>query len=528
MAINLTCVAADSVDEILDVRLAKAQLAYLHGNIELANRYLRKNLTNKKFHLNTYLFLGSTYRKIGFPTKALKVYYQAVGRSHGNRLLQDGNLKEVENSFNTYTIPDNDALAIYFLIATTYFDMFKAQPDKNYQSKLGNLAVKYFTICSHYDYKTTESKYHVGLINQTHGLHNKSIADFLESLESNTADPKKDGTVELMFSGSLATKGQYDAATIYLRKVYLSAYDSAIKRYAENYLDELGNTFSAFVVGTDLGTDNNVEKRTNTQLTNDPTINTSLYNTFSADALFSQGFAKYWKIKLQGNYENISYWESRLHSSDRREVGGTVTLQYDNILKSLAKLSYSESMEYYMDFTRDRYSKLYKRRELVPSYYHTLKSGTISYQLIGGQRTHYIDRTATTTDEMGVGLSYVPFENSKYFSPSYSVIYKQIEELGDTPTTNMTHLSFSNHFQFLSKFSTFFFWDYQIYSNPVAEFNYHLSKMSAIITYATPVQGLSLQGKIYYETTNYDGWILSSTDNKISQWKESIGLSYTL
>ena len=521
--------SADSLDEILDVRLAKAQLAYSNKNTGAANAYLRKNLLSKRFHMKTYLFLADSFRNLAAYSKAMKVYYVAIKRLHGKHLLEAGDQEALDYALEKFPRPNWSAISLYFKVGETYFEMARKTGSKKYQKKLYALTLKYFQICTYYKFEVERSNHYVGQAHQQFGQKEDAIVSFMESKKALNRHFSKGKGNDLLLGDTLATRGEYDSANMYLRSVYLSPLSStALKRYAEEYLNHLYERYFVFVGSYDFGLKSNIARLTNLAKKDRETVNDGPFSELAISGLFSEGFAKYWKAVVSGDYSNLNYMDDMLTSDERRTFDWQFTLQYDNILKSLLKLSYKENIQYAKNRENRKYHKLAKNKKVKAAYYHAFSSGTASIFLSYGKQKYLMLSPDYLTQLYGLGLSYVPYYTNKYFAPSYAIEFEKESNESGTGEGLLTKLSFANHFDYSEAVSSFLFYDYSIYSTDNDDTSYHSAKLVYYITYATKIKRLALHGKITNIVSNYDSWSYGSPDYQIVEWIGQVGLSFTL
>jgi hypothetical protein len=508
--------------EIQEVRLAKAELAIADGKTDQAIQLLLQNLSNKDFHRESFLTLADLYLKKNQPAKALRLYHFIIKKLHGKTLLEIKDKEVLLEKLKTMPPPAPEALETYFQIGQTFYSIYDNQEyPENLQQKMLKLAEKYLLITKHYNFALAESQYLLGIIQNKLSSYQESIQNFIDAKElfdamSTPEEPvseNTDKTLHLYLADSLIKEGFRDAGTMFLKSIVSQGNaDDGMKAYAQNYLTSLSAHFffATFTYGTYYNT--NINSLTNVQEDN---FDRDFATTYVKNADWvtsknvsffysSERWADHYNFQVNVEYNEDDTVNRELAYRDSRTFSGRATLKYDNLIKSIAKISYGMQNSQIKDTAGGPFYRYSTKHIINPEYLHTLKRGTINYKGIWEYSDLY---NFTSTTDTGLLITYTPFLKNRFFAPSYSLGYRDEGEV-TSPSSTVWQLSTSNHFNINSRISLFFNVSYDISNNPSDTIaSYKKWDLSTYATYLIPkIDALSLNSYITKSyTSNNDG-----------------------
>jgi hypothetical protein len=508
--------------EIQEVRLAKAELAITDGKTEQAIQLLLQNLSNKDFHRDSFLTLADLYLKKNQPAKALRLYHFIIKKLHGKALLD---IKEKEILLKQLLItppPSTEALETYFQMGQTFYSIYdRPEYPESLQSNMLKLAEKYLLITKHYNFALAESQYLLGIIQNKLSSYQESIQNFIDAKElfdamSTPEEPvseNTDKTLHLYLADSLIKEGFRDAGTMFLKSIVSQGNaDEGMKAYAQNYLTTLSAHFffATFTYGSYYNS--NINSLDNVQINDFDRDFAATY--VKNDDLFwsknvsffysSERWADHYNFQVNVEYNQDDAMNRALGYRDSRTFSGRMTLKYDNLIKSIAKLSYGMQNSQIKDTAGGPFYRYSTKHIINPEYLHTLKRGTINYKGIWEYSDFY---NFTSTTDTGLLITYTPFLKNRFFAPSYSLAYRNEGEI-NAPDSTAWELSTSNHFNINSRLSLFFNVSYDINNNPSDTIDsFKKWDLSVYGTYMIPkIDALSLNSYLTKSyTSNNDG-----------------------
>jgi hypothetical protein len=475
-----------SVEELQELNLAKAELALVDGNQKKAFKIIQRNLIKKHFHLASYQFLIDLYLKNEKYSKAFKVYYFLIKRLHSNRILIAGDRKALNFAYKKAPKPKPEALSLYEEIARKYFELHEREIFKNKRRPLFmlNMATKYFEVLIHYKYNIGEARYYLGLINKSKKNYGEAITNFLEARDVFAKEQGTEGvTQELDFlvGDTLIQTGLTDAGSLFLQSVYLrGTKGSSLRDYAQQYIESLYSQ-DLFIYSLSYG----MTRKGNAHSLSDEEI-----ESFDADFKESLGsvsdtsqdltLSAFYNSKQQNHFQYIAsaYYATNEHSEnlvsiqDSQAYGVSAELRYDNLIKSLVRLSYSLGKVSTRPEAGAAYESLSTSHTFTLSYGHLLKSGLITYR-IPFSFTSVSSENSNDTSYFGLNLSFVPYTNTKYFKPSYTLVVNSNNE-GEEGISRSLEInpSITNHFQIDDYRSIFLTGGFTYYRNSDETYGY--------------------------------------------------------
>jgi len=509
---------AAQISEIQEVRLAKAELAIADGKTDQAIQLLVLNLSNKDFHRESFLTLADLYIKKEQPAKALRLYHFIIKRIHGKVLLNISDKDVLIKKLKTLEMPSSEALETYFQMGQIFYSIYdRPEYPEKLQTNLLKLAEKYLLITKHFTFATAESLYLLGIIQNKLSSYQESIKSFIDAKElfdsmSTPEEPvseNTDKTLHLYLADSLIKEGFRDAGTMFLKSIISqNNADDGMKTYAQNYLSSLSAHFffATFTFGSFYNS--NINSLDNEQEANFDRDYAAKYiknddRFWSKNVSFfysSERWAEHYNMQVNMEYNQDDAVNRQLGYRDGRSFSGNVTLKYDNLIKSMAKISYGMQVSHIKDTSGAPFHRYSTKQKLNPEYVHTLKKGTISYKGIWEYLDYY--NGANTTDA-GLLMTYTPFLKNRFFAPSYSITYRNEGEVA-APDSTSWELATSNHFNVNQRLSLFFNIAYDINNNPSDTIDsYKEWSLSLYSTYLIPkIDALSLNSYLTKTMTN--------------------------
>lgn len=460
-------------EAMTEVRYAQAELALLDQQPMEALRLLKENLKPGELHMPSYQLLINIYLSQGENAKAFKVMYFLVRRLHpvdGTRILGLGYVDNIREHLSEISPPRREALELYFMIAQQYYRLAEQGKFTNeYRAQLYELSAKYFLICDYYKYSLPQTNYFLGVVQSRRRQHQDAITRLIEAKElfakdDFEGDKPSAQNINFLIADNLVREGYRDAGTLYLNSIYLEPEaDESLRQYSKSYLDNLAANFSLISVGLSYNIRQNPYRFQDTFLENYTQFQEILGEKNGASVAKSAGYffssKRYGHMvySFRANLREDLYNDSLHWRLDSRLLTGALELKYDNLRRSLLKVSYTHTHI----MTRPDEDKDFKSSStdhaLNIEYVHTLKRGTLSYRLPLSLRER---KNLEDLMTKGLGLSYVPFYRTRWLAPSFSLDYSLAEESDDVRDTRRLRGSISNHIRFSQIVSTFIFASY--------------------------------------------------------------------
>lgn len=464
-----------------ELRLAKAELALSQGKDRFALYLVTQNITHKSFHLDSYLFLANYYLERRSVTKAFRIYHYVIKKLHpkgGKRLLKAANVNTVEQEFKTINIPSQDALAIYYTLGQTYFDLEgKAVFSQKFSKQLLLNSKKYFTITRHYNFQRGDSNFFLGSINSRlnkfgEAINNLSTAK--ELYEEEQRDTKEDRSTELqninfMLADALIREGHTDSGAIFLKGLYQNpTASSSLKEYANSYLDALSTVYKIVTLSLGYTYDTNTHSLTDTEREN---FDDYRGTYVSEDALyFTKNFNYFYSSAKQENYSYIFFVDAteqtlddeRKYFLESRYFTVGTTLKWDTTLRLIFKTGYAYSKFLVKSSRQGGFETDSDVHEITPEVVRTTKYGTLSLK---APLSLTIKSDAENSLTKGINFFFNPFWKNQYVTPTFSLTYNLYDDPSTDQTSKQFQISSSNHLVFVKNLSTFLTFTYGSYSN---------------------------------------------------------------
>lgn len=498
-----------------------------------AFRLIKKNLDKDHFHKSTYYFLARLHLEKGRYSKAMRVYYYIIKKVHpidGKKIILQKNIDSLNSLLKSISVPSAEALEVYMEVGKSYYAIAESFDDnKGFQKQLYLHAYKFFRVCERFRFDLASSKYFLGLTSSKLENHQEAIQNFYsakDELTKNKADKEDIRNINYLLADSLIRDGHTEAGMIYLKSISLDPKaETSLKQFANLYIRGITVPYFTFKLGLDYNYKSNANSLTNTQI---ETLDPTLYGSKSGssidkrlDLLFSSKRVGNFSFISSVNFNDESYKEPTLTRLNERVYGGALSVKYDNFDKSLLRLGIDYEQTYNPIDEESGFKKSNTVTELTLEYIHNLKAGTLSYQV----PIELIDLEFESEARLNKSfiLSFTPFWNTIYFSPSYSVGLAAIDE-GESSETDSTELTFtaSNYTTFNRVFTLFAYASFISNSNEEPDLAYNEFNISAYLSYRfKKLSGLSLD----FDATQ--SIKTSKSSEKTNTLETSLGLTYT-
>ncbi|MDH5581261.1 MAG: hypothetical protein OEY33_05095 [Bdellovibrionales bacterium] len=473
-------VAASSESEdnrgMQELRLAKAELALSQGKDRFALYLVGRNLSQKNFHLDSYLFLASYYLKERRVAKAFRVYHYVIKKLHpkgGKRLLRAANVATVKMEFETVNRPSDEALAIYYTLGQTYVDIEeKGYFSQKFTRQLLLNAKKYFTITNHYDFQKSDSNFFLGSVNSRlekygEAISNLTMAKELYEDEENTGEQRSTEiqNINFLLADALIKEGHTDSGAIFLKSLYLSpGVSSSLKEYANSYLDALSTVYKIVTISLGYTYDNNVN-----QLSDEDRENFDELRGFyvAEDALFfTKNFNYFYSSEKKGRFSYVFFVDAteqtvndeRKYSLENRVLTLASTLKWETVHHLIFKTSYSFTRLFNKESRQGGFNRDSDLHEISPELVWSTNSGTvglkvpITYEIKKGE--------SLSLSKKGVNFNFNPFWKNPYITPTFNLSYNLYEDPSTDEQSKQTVFSASNHLVFIKNLSAFLTFSY--------------------------------------------------------------------
>jgi tetratricopeptide (TPR) repeat protein len=522
-------VQAASVEELQEIRFAKAELALHDKQLSVARRLLAQNLVENPLHLPSFLLYANLYRQDGEQLSALKVYYFLIKRLHGPWLVVPGKHKKA------FVPPRPEALEVYYLIASSYLEMALGNSvSKENQEKIEVMAEKYLRLCIEWNYKEADANLFLARLRSKQQRPDKALPLFLEArkLYVDAGDSAEDiQRLDILLSETLLQQGQLDAATLFLRSVYLSPDASpSLKQYASAYLEAFKGRYAQASVSYSLRNYSNAHSL-DTE-TFDGFDDNEFYKEYygkkagttasiGANLFVTSSLGKHSSGLAIFSFVNEKAQDTLLALRDSRLLALGFEYKYDNFEKSIFRLKYTFSSSATKSSLTSPLSTSSTYQSISPQFTYALSSGTITYALPFSS-THY-HSSGEDLKTLGTEITYSLYPKGKWLSPSLSLGYAPLsEESAPVANSKRTSLSLINSSQPTDAHGLFSGLTYSQNTNADEAYDYSEISASLNYTYTIPwIRGayLSLGSSLRRKS--------SSDGRKISSDTYNAGLSYS-
>ncbi len=515
------------VKELQELRLAKAELAHSEGNDKRAMQYIKQNINQKHFHLETYLFLMDYYQEKELFIKSLRVARYLIKKMHGKSFLKMKTLKELEETAARISKPSTDSLLLYFKLGRLFYGMWQKKTfSHDFENKLFSMSLKYFSICDYYKFAPAQTSYYLAILKREDEQYNEAINHLfqLQELLEDSEDNEQKDHIDYLLADSLIREGYTDAGSIYLRSIQSSSGKySQIKEYASNYLDNISQRNNYFSMALNYGIyhNSNVHDLNNNQIKNFDSVYKNTYlrkaatmSQYGVDSIASLSVGKYWSLKFTGDFSESRAKKRDLYFTDFREWGLRIDLKYFNLIKSQLKLTFALSNREEKSLSNRDFFLFSKSHLLQLQYTHTLKKGIITYS-IPVSFSEYPQYSSTNS--YGASLSYSRYRTAPFWSPSFSAIIKKNSEYDAGTEDSLQISATASNYMLLSNNISCFLWGRLLHNqNSDQDHAYSLFSLNTNLIVLPPFSnkmtidsGISWQFIPYQNSSNISQWILS-------------------
>jgi tetratricopeptide (TPR) repeat protein len=519
---------------MLEIRFAQAELAFIDGDEQEGLRLLRENLEPGDPHIPTYRLLSRIYLTKEEFSKSFRVLYVLIRRLHPNggpTILAIQDRRDIARQLRRSAPPNREALETYFLIGSNYFRLAERPHfPAAFRGQLYELAHKYFSVTDYYRFEMPQTSYFLGVIASRRRNYQDAITRLIEARELFSKEEGEGASeqiqgINFLLGDSLIRSGYRDAGTLYLNSLYLDDdVNESLKQYSKAYLDNLASSFALITVGVTGNYRENLYRFTDSFLDDFDRFkeilgeNNGSSITRSANYLYSSRRFNHMIYTARLNFREDRQREAKHWRLDNRLLSGTFEVRYDNLKRSIVKLSYSQNHL----FTRPGEAQNFKANTQIhninPEYVHTLRKGTITYRAPITIRTR---KNSNSTRNHGLAVSYVPFYRTQWIGPSLSAEYTFVDETTHR-TTRQTRASLSNHLRPSPIWSTFAFASYSITDHELDRLSQNeltLNLFNNILLRF--IRNLSLQASVARSMAK------TKEDDKITTMTYSLGLNYS-
>ncbi|MFZ8933993.1 MAG: hypothetical protein ACO20H_13305 [Bacteriovoracaceae bacterium] len=479
----------DDIRGLQELRLAKAELALSQGKERFALYLVGKNLSQKYFHLDSYLFLANYYLDQRRVAKAFRVYHYVIKKLHpkgGKRLLRAANVSSVEKEFETINRPSEGALAIYYTLGQVYFDVEeKGLFSQKFSKQLLLNAKKYFTITNYYEFQKSDSNFFLGSLNsrlKKYGEAINNLSTAKELYEQEQADSEDDRSTEIqninfMLADALIREGHTDSGAIFLKGLYLNpSVSSSLKEYANSYLDALSTVYKIVTLSLGYTYDSNANLLSDEEREDFENLK-GIY--VSEDALFfTKNFNYFYSSEKIDNFSYVFFIDAteqtvndeRKYFLENRFLTLGSTLKWDTTHRLIFKMGYSFTRFLDKESRQGGFRTDSDVHEFSPEFVRTMKLGTLSLRFPVNLT---LKKGGKTSMVKGVNASFNPFWKNLYITPTFSLTYNLYDDPISDESSTQTIFSTSNHLVFIKNLSTFLTFTYGSYSNETETINYN-------------------------------------------------------
>ena len=522
---------SNDISELQDNNLDQAQDALNEGNSKLAIRILKKNLSTKDFHLDSYLFLANYHFDNKDYSKGFKVYHYIIKRLHTKKLILSAKINDIDSVCKNIKRPSEEALEIYARLGQKYFELADSDVFSEKFSKVLTLrSLKYYNIINYYGYGEAQTKYMLAVLHNRLENFQVSYDNLLDSKDSylDSSDEEAKDQVEninYMLGDNLIRSGFSDAGTLYLKSILTSnASSNSLKEYASSYLDSLSESFLSFAFKYERNYNNNIYRLTKSNLELFDRFSSILISkgawskSLSFNAFYNSEKHGNWSYFIYGDFENVTMSNEELSFKDSRTISTSFEAKYDNFEKTILKLNLSWTYSLYKESTGLSFSKYSNLYSIAPSFVYMFSRGSLTTK-------GTIALTSSISDdalgEQTLTMTYQPFWRSRWFSFSYSLEYGKVQEESEADTSLKYFASFSNFSSLSDNHSLFFSLNATLNKNLDSSLAYKEFNASLSHNYLTPwLSGLTIGLDVSYEYN-----IPVSTD-KVSVLEYGASLTY--
>lgn len=534
--LSLYALSKEELEEKFDDNLELAKNAIANNETKKAMFLIKKNLSNKYFHLESYLFLANYHFDQKNYTKGFKVFHFMATKLHTSKLVKSPKVSDIESECEQVKKPGEEALEVYAQMGQKYFELADSDIfSEKFSQTLLIRSMKYYKIMNYYQYDQAETKYMLAILKNRLEDFQASLDFLLDSKEFYLSGESEDKVeqienIKYLLGDNLIRSGFTDAGSLYLKSVFNSPNaNSSLKEFASSYLDTLSESFFSFSVKFARSYDNNIHRLEQKRLDvidNFPVIKNFLVstdawsNTLSANVLYNSKTSNNWSYFIYGDFENQTMVRSELSDKDSRTYSTSFEAKYNNFEKSLLKLNLSWTYTQYKENVGSSFIKLSNLYSIAPSWVYMLDKGSLSSKATFSITNSLDDGNL---QEVSYSLTYKSFSISKWFAPSYSIEGGQLQEDSASEVSTKATLSFSNLSSINDNHSLSFSIDATINQNKTTSLAYNEANAGLTYTYLPPwLSGLalSLDGNYEYNKPKSSGVI------KVLQYGASLSYNF--
>ncbi len=522
--------ARDSVEQ-QEARLARAELAMARGNENEALSLILQNLDRFSFHNASFQFVLDYHLKNRKYSRALRVLHYIISKLHDKRVLQARYDDNFNNFLSSLSLPNKDALAIYFSIGELYYSLYQKQIyNSSFNNRLLTLAEKYFRIAEYFRYEVGLTKIYIGRVHSERENYRDALNEFITAKEIyqedlQTTSERGFEEINLLIGTTMIQGGLFDPGTLYLRSIFFNTdANNSSRVIAQEYLDAINYQYFSLSVKYDYIISDNIYELNDFQLSEyasfeqflGPKDGTS--KQISLSAYYNQPtFFKNINSLFIASFSQQTYDEELHQNRNERSISLGFDAKFTQIENALPKLRYFYTKSLNPPDNSDNYQSTATTHTIEPSYIKSLKSGSLNYSI-----PIYKTLFETGAEEQSVGLSiaYTPYWLRKLFSPSFSIGYFSRKEVSLDESGSRIDLTTSIQSEWAPKFSTFTNILVRKNSNNNAFFDYTEYNLTLVGSYVWN-WGISFNAEANYRNR------VNTDDSKTSVLRSTLSASFT-
>jgi hypothetical protein len=494
-----------------NLELAKDEMA--NGQTTRAMSLLRKNLSKKYFHLDSYLFLANYHFEQKNYTKGFKVYHYTIKKLHSSKIIRSSKISDIESVSSNTKKPSNEALEIYTRLAQKYFELADSDVfSESFSKTLLLRSLKYYKVINYYDYNLAETKYMLAVLQNRLDDFQSSMDNLIDSQDFYLSADQEESNeqienIKYLMGDNLIRSGFTDAGSLYLKSILLSPNSSqSLKEYASSYLDTLSEDYFSFSVKVAKTYNNNIHLIPDNLLPywdRFPIVQKVLVSldgwsdTLAFNVFYNSKKFDHWSFYIYTDMENQTMSRKELSDKDSRTYSSSFEIKYDNFESSLLKFNFSWSYSQYKEAAGSPFVKLSNLYAFSPSYTYMLSKGSLTTKATLSVTNSISEGNLS---ENAYSLTYQPFYKTPWFSPSFSIEGGQLEEDSTSPVSTKATVTISNLSAISENHSFFLSLDATMNKNEDDDLTYQEYTGSLTHTYLIPwINGLTLNLNVDYE-----------------------------
>lgn len=481
--------------ELQEVRYAKALIAYNNQEYTKAFNFIVQNMDLKNVHRPSLELLAKIHEKRQAYKKSIRVYNYLMKTIKAQRFLKLKFNEDMQDNLEKLKKPDEQSMQYIFKLANLYMNYFDYQKKYIEQKNLEDIknqklkeynsseriikeekvtiylkskedrqqeylalilarSEKYFKIAHYYKYSESLTLFMLGLI-EKRKENNFKASDLFKRAYTKLSDNQGDSKIsdeskslreilEFYIGNSLLRDGHRELATRYFRNLGNNSPDDSLQNYSKFYIDGLNSDFLSYYAGLGLGYDTNPYNQDPSNITSANFAKADTYFIKQVGFFYNSDQNNDWAYNLNGGFEDFTYSQPEFRGADLRTLSFGSQFKFLYLPKAITKFGFN----FYKYDAKNQNASEFSSFSTAINFYFTydryLESGIISYSLPVTMTNYTEENSGAQSTEMLLSISYTPWGQSKYFSPSYNVSAGKTSTNGvNSPSTNV-RLSFTN------------------------------------------------------------------------------------